>query len=99
MAIGNLGRMATNAAPRMAASHMVSISTNGRVVIPHPIRAAHGWADGDDLMLIETRDGVLMGTPQELARAIQTKFHRPGESVTDQFISERRAEANREAQK
>jgi AbrB family looped-hinge helix DNA binding protein len=75
---------------------MVSMSTNGRIVIPQPLRAAHGWADGSDLVLIETRDGVLIGTPQELARAIQAKFHRPGESVTEEFIAERRAAAARE---
>jgi AbrB family looped-hinge helix DNA binding protein len=73
------------------------MSTNGRVVIPQPLRSARGWTEGSELMLIETGEGVLIGTPWELARAVQARFRQPGESVTDEFLAERRAEASREA--
>jgi bifunctional DNA-binding transcriptional regulator/antitoxin component of YhaV-PrlF toxin-antitoxin module len=74
----------------------VRISTNGRLVLPQPVRRAKGWRDRDELLLIETADGVLIGKPAEVLHAIQARFHEP-DSVTDELIAERRAQAAKDA--
>jgi AbrB family looped-hinge helix DNA binding protein len=83
------------AAPRPS-HYRVRVSTNGRVVLPQPVRMAKGWRDHDELLLIETADGVLIGKPAEVLHAIQARFHQP-DSVTDEFIAERRAHAAQDA--
>jgi bifunctional DNA-binding transcriptional regulator/antitoxin component of YhaV-PrlF toxin-antitoxin module len=62
------------------------------VVLPQPLRAAHGWRDGDEILLIETAEGVLIGSPAEILASIQVSF-RAADSVTDEFLAERRAQA------
>ncbi|MDR0594168.1 MAG: AbrB/MazE/SpoVT family DNA-binding domain-containing protein [Bifidobacteriaceae bacterium] len=83
-------------APSAPAEYRISISTNGRVVLPQPLRAARGWRDGDEILLIETGGGALIGSPAEILRSIQERFREPT-SVTDEFIAERRAQAALEA--
>ena len=36
------------------------LSSKGQVIIPKPIRTAHHWESGQDLIVIDTRDGVLL---------------------------------------
>ena len=36
------------------------VSSKGQVIIPKPIRAAHGWETGQDLVVIDVGDGVLL---------------------------------------
>ncbi|MEZ5581437.1 MAG: AbrB/MazE/SpoVT family DNA-binding domain-containing protein [Candidatus Competibacteraceae bacterium] len=36
------------------------LSSKGQVIIPKPFRAAHGWEPGQELVVINTGDGVLL---------------------------------------
>jgi AbrB family looped-hinge helix DNA binding protein len=78
----------------------VKLADAGRLVIPAALRREMGVEPGDDLLL-RVEDGELrvIGKMQAIrriqARAQQLK--KPGESVVDEFIAEREAEAAREA--
>jgi AbrB family looped-hinge helix DNA binding protein len=36
------------------------LSSKGQVIIPKPFRAVHGWEPGQELVVINTNDGVLL---------------------------------------
>ena len=36
------------------------ISSKGQVVIPKPIRTAHHWESGDELIVVEVGDGIFL---------------------------------------
>lgn len=80
----------------------VKVSQGGRVVIPADLRDKLNINQGDELIL-EERDGelVLASKRQRILRA-REEFRRmlpaveAGRSVVDEFLAERRAEAERE---
>jgi AbrB family looped-hinge helix DNA binding protein len=77
----------------------VTIGDKGRIVIPAAIRDALGFEPGETIDL-EVRDHELhistrwnrMARAQERAR----KLIQPGRSIVDEFLAERRAEAQAE---
>jgi len=36
------------------------LSSKGQLIIPKPIRQAHGWDTGQELEVIDTEDGILL---------------------------------------
>lgn len=71
----------------------------GRVLLPAKIRKELGIEPGMDLLLTYTDGHVRLETrAQALARAQQLarRFVRPGTSVVDEFLAERKQEALRE---
>ncbi len=76
-----------------------TLGPDGRVLIPAALRDAAGIARGDDVT-IRVEDGriVLSSLKAEVRRMQGMLAHlkRPGESVVDEFIAEKRAEAERE---
>ncbi|HLF76148.1 MAG TPA: AbrB/MazE/SpoVT family DNA-binding domain-containing protein [Dehalococcoidia bacterium] len=77
------------------------VDPQGRVVIPAEIRAEMGIEPGkpiafiieaDRLGLITVRQGIKIAQ-ERLARHIKKE---PGRSIVDEFLAERRAEAERE---
>lgn len=79
--------------------HTVKLSREGRVLIPAEVRAAMGLSEGTHLSLA-VQDGEirLFDRVQALrrARGIARKYKKPGESVVDELVRERRVEAGRE---
>lgn len=79
--------------------HTVKLSREGRVLIPAEVRATLGLSIGTHLSLA-VQDGEirLFDRAQALRRArdIARKYKKPGESVVDELLRERRAEAGRE---
>lgn len=79
----------------------VKLGDAGRLVIPAAIREAMGVKPGDNLLLRVEDDGELriIGQSQSIRRIQRyaQKFKKPGESVVDELIAERRAEAARES--
>ena len=77
----------------------VKMSEGGRVVVPAPLREKYGFAVGDTLVWHDGEDGLRLVSRRESVRRVQkmlAKYKRPGESVVDEFIADRRAEAARE---
>ena len=75
------------------------VSEGGRVVIPAELREKYHievgdsvvWRDdGDGLRLFSRRNGI------RRAQQVLAKYRRPGDSVVDELIRERRDEAARE---
>jgi AbrB family looped-hinge helix DNA binding protein len=75
------------------------VTSGGRVVLPAEARAALGLTDGSSVR-IRLEDGHLVIVPfMEILRKIQEKWRRlipEDRSMVDEFIAERRAEAERE---
>jgi len=38
------------------------LSSKGQLIIPKPVRKAHGWGTGQELEVIDMKDGVLLKT-------------------------------------
>jgi len=74
----------------------VRIAAGGRIVIPAEIRQSLGVREGDELLIIREGDGIRMTTVLQTAKEVQAffeQFKKPGESVVDEFLAERREEA------
>jgi AbrB family looped-hinge helix DNA binding protein len=75
------------------------LNENGRVVIPAPFRKALGIKPGDEVIL-RVDDGELRITTMkqriERAQRRARQYVKPGVSLVDELIAERREEAERE---
>jgi AbrB family looped-hinge helix DNA binding protein len=77
----------------------VRINENGRVVIPAAFREALGVKPGDEIILRVEDDELRITTmKRRIARAQRTvrKYVKPGVSLVDDLIAERREAAKRE---
>jgi AbrB family looped-hinge helix DNA binding protein len=75
------------------------INENGRVVIPAAFRKELGIKAGDEVILRLDDGEVRISTLKnrlERARRQVRKYVKPGESLVDELIAERREEAKRE---
>ena len=79
---------------------MVKVDASGRLVIPKDQREALGIPHGGELRLTvedgELRASTRMAALRRIQRALRGTVP-PGESVVDELIADRRAEARREA--
>ena len=78
----------------------VRLGEGGRFVIPAIMREQMGVGPGDALLLRVDEDGELhvIGRQQAIRRIQReaARLKKPGESIVDEFIAEKRAEAARE---
>jgi AbrB family looped-hinge helix DNA binding protein len=75
------------------------VNENGRVVIPASFRKALGINPGDEVVLRLEEDELRITTMKHrIARAQRTvrKYVKPGVSLVDELIAERREAAKRE---
>ena len=71
----------------------------GQVVLPAGLRQEFGIEDGTEVVFRRTEHGIEMKTLAEVVREAQNRFARlskPGESVVDELIRDRREAADRE---
>lgn len=83
----------------MEAETRMRINENGRLVIPASFRKALGINVGDEVVLrIEDDELRITTLERRLARAqrLVRKHVKPGESLADELIAERREAARRE---
>ncbi len=74
----------------------VSVDSAGRVVVPSELRHRLGIEPGSDLLLSADDQGIHLQTLAQAVRAAQealAPYRVPGDSVVDELIRERRAEA------
>lgn len=66
------------------------VSTKGQVILPKAIRDSKGWGAGKELVVEETRDGVLLRAARPFAPAkpeeVFGALSRPGKRLSDQDI-------------
>ena len=77
----------------------LKVSENGRVVIPIAFRRAVGINTGDEVILRVEDDELRITTLKkrlERAQRLVRKYIKPGISLSDELIAERRREARRE---
>ncbi len=77
----------------------VTLGSNGRIVIPTEVRQALELKEGDSLLLAATDEQISLTTRKMALRALRrlaNGLKKPGESVVEEFIKEKRAEAARE---
>ena len=77
----------------------VKMNENGRVVIPASFRKALGIEAGDEVILRLEDDELRITTMEGRIRAAQRrarKYLKPGVSLVDELIAERREAAKRE---
>jgi len=83
----------------MDAETRLRINENGRVVIPAPFRKALGISPGDELILRLENDELRITTIKrrlERAQRHVRKYVKPGVSLVNELIAERRGAAKRE---
>jgi AbrB family looped-hinge helix DNA binding protein len=85
----------------MAPETRTRINPNGRLVIPASYRKALGIKAGDEVILRMEDDELRITTMKlrlERARQRVRKYVKPGVSLADELIAERREAAKRERQ-
>jgi AbrB family looped-hinge helix DNA binding protein len=83
----------------MNAETRMRVNQNGRVVIPAPYRKALGIKAGDEVILRMEDDELRITTMQrkiERAQRRVRQYVKPGVSLADELIAERREDAKRE---
>jgi AbrB family looped-hinge helix DNA binding protein len=79
--------------------YRVRMAENGRLVLPVSVRDALGLRNGGDLLLTIDDGKVTLRSLDHTIREVQRlakKYFPKGRSVVDEFLAERRAEAERE---
>ena len=79
--------------------HLVKLSREGRVLIPAEVRAELGLGEGTNLNLAVVDGEIRLfdrAHALKRAREIARKYKKPGHSVVEELLRERRAEAGRE---
>jgi AbrB family looped-hinge helix DNA binding protein len=77
----------------------VRVNENGRIVIPVALREALGIRAGDEVVLRMEDDELRVTTLRhriERAKQLVRRYVKPGTSLVDDLISERRKAAKRE---
>lgn len=72
---------------------------NGRIVLPSELRKALGLAKGDKVMIEAEGDQVTLTTARlrrKRAQMIAKRYARPGVSVVEDFLAEKRTDAQSE---
>lgn len=78
---------------------VAKVSDGGRVVIPADLREKHGIGVGDTVMWVDDGDQLVLTSVRasiRRAQAIVAKYKRPGVDEVEEFLREKRAEAQRE---
>ena len=77
----------------------ISIDKAGRVVIPASMRQRYGIHEGDKIVINADDEGIHITTIDQAvkkAQAICARYIKPGVSLVDELLRERREEAARE---
>lgn len=80
-------------------SYEAKVIDGGKIVLPAKLRRSLGIKVGDSVLIDEEGGRAVITTRQQRLREIQAEFarlKRPGVSMVDELIAERRAECERE---
>ncbi len=74
----------------------VTVGDRGRLVLPAEIRERRNITTGTDLIAIDSDDGILLVTREQLKARVRADFAELDHSLVDELIENRRTEAARE---
>lgn len=82
----------------MGMSIDVRVAQNGRMVLPRAVRNALGMTDGGTVVVSIEGDEVTLSSIRHSVRHVQELYrqHVQNDMTSDDFIAERRAEAERD---
>ena len=82
----------------MGMSIDVRVAQNGRMVLPRAVRNALGMADGGTVVVSIEGDEVTLSSIRHSVRHVQELYrqHVQNDMTSDDFVAERRAEAERD---
>ena len=78
----------------MNGKHKVVVGERGRIVVPADVRARHDLAEGSALTLIDTPEGLVLLTREQLHARVKAQL--AGHDLVADLIADRRREAARE---
>lgn len=73
----------------MDGTYTVVMGDRGRMVVPAGLRARRGWHEGSTLVFVETPDGDVLMSREQLHDLVSAEL--AGPDLADQLVAERRA--------
>jgi AbrB family looped-hinge helix DNA binding protein len=78
----------------MSGTHHVVVGDRGRIVVPAEVRQRAGLSEGTPLVLIETPDGLILLTREQIKARVRADLS--GLDLVEELLAERRAQADAE---
>ncbi|HEY9469190.1 MAG TPA: AbrB/MazE/SpoVT family DNA-binding domain-containing protein [Propionibacteriaceae bacterium] len=78
----------------MSGTYYVVVGDRGRVVVPAEVRERAGLSEGTRLVLIETPNGLILLTREQLKERVRAEL--AGLDLVKELLAERRAQADAE---
>jgi AbrB family looped-hinge helix DNA binding protein len=80
--------------PNMSGTHTVVVGNRGRIVVPADVRERAGLSEGTPLVLLETPDGLVLLTRDQLRTRVRSELD--GLDLVADLLADRRRAADRE---
>ena len=71
-------------------AHAITVGEKGRVVLPAPLRARHGWDVGARLVAVDTDLGAVLVSAEDALRWLRARWD--GRDLVAELLAERRRE-------
>ena len=78
----------------MYGPYAVIVGDRGRIVVPAEVRERAGLAEGTPLVLLESSDGLVLLTREQLRARVRSELH--GLDLVGDLLADRRQAAERE---
>jgi AbrB family looped-hinge helix DNA binding protein len=78
----------------VSGTYYVVVGDRGRLVVPAEIRERAGLREGTPMVMIESPDGLVLLTREQLKRRVRADL--AGLDLVDELLAERRAQAQAE---
>ena len=78
----------------MSGTYHVVVGDRGRIVVPAGVRQRAGLSEGTPLVLIETPDGLILLTREQIKARVRADLS--GLELVEELLAERRAQADAE---
>ena len=80
----------------MSGTYAVAMGDRGRLVVPADVRDSQGWGEGTALAVLDTPDGVVLMTKEQLLAHLRREL--AGTDLVAELLADRRADAAAESQ-
>ena len=78
----------------MSGTHGIVVGDRGRIVVPAEVRERAGLSEGTPLVLLETPDGLVLLTREQLRARVRADL--AGVDLVEELLADRRRAANQE---